>query len=111
MRSALPGPGALAHRMALQKPDEQSDRRGHLSVAWQPVAMVWTDLKPLSTRAFLEADQRQEETTHTITLRFRPDIASGWRFVMGARIFTIERVVDPREDRRFLTCHAIEAGR
>ena len=65
----------------------------------------------VSQRQRLLAGQEHEIASHTITMRWRSDVASGWRFVFGDRVFAIDHVSDPDEMRRYLVCDVTEEGR
>jgi SPP1 family predicted phage head-tail adaptor len=59
-----------------------------------------------------EAAQQMEETAqHRIIIRYRDDVASGWRFVLKERELVIVTLVDPDQSRRFLSCLCEEAAR
>ncbi|MEL6751338.1 MAG: phage head closure protein [Pseudomonadota bacterium] len=104
-------PGQLSHRFVLEALSEQSDGFGTLTETWAEVADVWGALRPLTAKVRLLAQQRDEETTHRVILRFRTDVASGWRLRMGYRHFRIETVIDPDETRRYLELTCVEEGR
>jgi head-tail adaptor len=46
-----------------------------------------------------------------VTLRFRPDVASGMRFMRGERVWDILTAHDPDETGRYLVCQTREVGR
>ena len=104
-------PGQLAHRLELQQPLEVSDGCGGLSVTWSTAGQVWAMLVPTRDTQNLEADQSRETISHLITIRFRGDVASGWRFVLGDRTFMILTIHDPDEGQTFLVARTVEEGR
>jgi SPP1 family predicted phage head-tail adaptor len=104
-------PGQLSHRFDLESLAEVADGFGGLTRTWTVMAQIWGALRPLSAKAQQLAQQRDEETTHRVVVRFRDDIASGWRLRMGYRTFRIETVIDPDETRRYLELTCVEEGR
>ncbi len=109
--SVFRDPGQLSHRFAVEMPVETPDGFGGLAVQWTEVDHVWGALRPLSAKARQLAQQTDEETTHRIILRFRDDVASGWRMRMGYRTFAVSTVHDPDERRRYIECQCAEEGR
>lgn len=111
MRLETIDPGALRTELSLQVATTTGDGMGGHSVAWDEVATVFARLQPVEARAVFGADQTRETVTHRVTLRARADIASGMRFVLGAREFEILTVHDPDESGRYLVCRTREKGR
>ena len=97
MRPVFCDPGALNSRFVLEQRVEAPDGCGGTDVMWTPVANLWGEIWPYRAIAFDRADQSDEELTHTITCRYRTDIASGWRLTMDERTFNIITVHDPDE--------------
>lgn len=104
-------PGQLSHRFVVEELSEQADGFGGLTRTWTQLDHVWGTLRPLSAKARQLAQQRDEETTHRVVLRFRDNLASGWRLRMGYRTFRVETVIDPDETRRYLELTCVEEGR
>ncbi|WP_155136042.1 phage head closure protein [Roseibium sp. RKSG952] len=48
--------------------------------------------------------------THDIWLRYRPDVKSGWKLMVGSRTFRLLSVADPDAQYRKLVCRAEEEG-
>lgn len=111
MRSVVHDPGELNHRFSLEQLIETADGFGALDRQFQPIAMVWGALQPKRHDERLLAQQIDEQTTHVITIRFRTDVATGWRFVEGERIFAVVAITDPDERGRYLQCQTEEVAR
>lgn len=103
-------PGRLRHRLMLEAPVAAADGLGGHLVTWVEIATVDALVEPRSESSRFGADQTREETTHRVTLRHRPDVASGSRFRFGARILEIVTVHDPDESGRYLVCRTREKG-
>lgn len=104
-------PGAMRVELALEQCFRQDDGMGGFVEEWLEIGLVLARVEPLSDRSFFAADQRQEEVSHRIVTRWRPDLASGMRLVKGARVFEILTVYDPDESGRYLACRVKEQGR
>ena len=104
-------PGALNHRLSLESIAEAPDGCGGVTVSWQQVAEIWGRLRPRTVKSALEAQQLVETASHTITMRYRSDVTSGWRFTKDGRTFVIITVTDPDERGRYLVCDVEEEGR
>ena len=111
MKRAIHDPGVLNHRFSLEQLIETADGLGALDRQFQPIAMVWGALEPMRHDERLLAQQLAEQATHNITIRFRSDIATGWRFVEGERVYVVVAIVDPDERGRYLRCQTEEVAR
>lgn len=111
MKRTFQDPGALNHRMSLESLLETADGIGSLDKQFQPVDTVWAAIEPKRHDQRLLAQQIDEQATHIVTIRFRSDVATGWRFRKGARSFEIVAIVDPDERGRYLQCHTEEVSR
>ncbi len=103
--------GRLNQRLGLQQRVETPDLSGGIVVSFVEVAQVWGMLEPVGAAMRNLAQQSDETVTHRISLRYRDDIASGWRFTKGTRTFRIITVYDPDETGRYLLCRTEEEGR
>ena len=111
MSRALFDPGTLDHRFVIERVVETADGCGGVAITFDPVATVWATLEPASARSAEISQQVVETMSHAVTMRFRDDLASGWRLVQGLRVFTVLTVHDPDERRRYITCRVVEEGR
>ncbi len=104
-------PGELRTELVLEEASRTPDGAGGFTESWTQIATVFARLQPIVVRERFGADQTIEEVTHRVTMRHRPDVASGMRFVMGDRILSVLTVHDPDETGRYLVCRAREQGR
>lgn len=104
----MPDPGKLRARLILQKPLEGSDGQGGVERSWQNVATLWAHVEPQTIRRDEQGPAEIATVTHTITIRYRPDLARGWRLAKGTRIFTLQSWRDPDESQRFLLLDCAE---
>ncbi len=103
--------GRLRHRLVLEQPVETADGCGGVDITWSEVTTIWASLEPVGAAMRNLAQQSNESVTHRISLRYRDDVASGWRFTKGSRAFHIITVHDPDEAGRYLVCRTEEEGR
>jgi SPP1 family predicted phage head-tail adaptor len=104
-------PGAFRTELSLQQAALTADDMGGHAETWTEIATVFAMVEPVSAEARFGAGQTLEAVTHRITLRQRPEIASGMRFVRGERVFNIVEVHDSDETGRYFVCRAKEQGR
>lgn len=106
--------GDLNKRVLLQSPTGTRDAVGERSTTWIDVATVWAAIRPMSAREQLVAAQRQHDTSHVIEIRHSSAVAAldaSWRLVFGARIFTIDGVLNDRERNEKLILYCSEGVR
>lgn len=104
-------PGELRTQLVLQEMSPTPDGAGGFAEAWTEIATVFAKIEPVAARDRIGAGQTLEEVTHRVTMRHRPEVASGMRFMLGDRVIDILTVVDPDESGRYLVCRAREKGR
>lgn len=106
--------GRLRHRVTIERPRDDSDARdanGDLVTDWPTIDKVWAAIEPLSARETFAAQQVQSAVTHKVTIRFRGDLSSKYRFsyldpaTNRTRRFYIDGTpTSPEEKREFLEC-------
>lgn len=101
-------PGWLRHRVAIESAAGSPDGAGGETVVWDTVATVWARIAPATARETITAGHLTGEVSHTVTLRFREDVAGGMRIAYRGRILRILAVHDPDETRRYLVAKAQE---
>lgn len=96
----MAGAGALRRRVTLQRPVEAQDGTGQPVVTWTAVDTVWANVRPLQGRELFTAQAVHAKLTTEVTIRYRSDVLSTWRVVVGSQ--TYELVQDPidMDDRR-----------
>lgn len=111
MRARRIDPGRLRLPLTLEALAAVPDGAGGFSESWTALATLSAALEPVAAARRFGADQALATVTHVVTLRARPDLASGMRFTSSDRLFSIETVHDPDETGRFLVCRVREEGR
>jgi len=74
--------GDLRRRITLQRRTTGQDSVGQAATTWQNVATVWASI------------DLQAEVTHTITIRYRPNVTAAMRAVYQGATYNIECVID-----------------
>jgi SPP1 family predicted phage head-tail adaptor len=104
-------PGRFRTELMLEQAAALPDGMGGHAESWNEVATVFAGIEPVSAANRFGAGQALETVTHRVTLRWRPDVKSGMRFVKAGRVFAILTVHDPDETMRYLVCRVREEGR
>jgi SPP1 family predicted phage head-tail adaptor len=103
-------PASFRHRITFEKEVKTSDGHKGFTVTWQPVAVAWASIEPLSGREYFFAHQITTEVTHRIRIRYREDLNTKMRIILGERVFSIESMIDIEECRCFMELLCKEEG-
>jgi SPP1 family predicted phage head-tail adaptor len=94
--------GDLRRRITIQSRDSQQDTFGQQSTSWVDVLSCWAQISPANGREQLAGDAQQAETTHRITIRYRPGITAAMRVVYEGRLLEVTSVLDDEMQHRKL---------
>jgi SPP1 family predicted phage head-tail adaptor len=100
--------GQMRHRLTLEKPAGNADGAGGTAIRWIAIANLWGAIDPHGGSEPAEDGRRISRQAHTITIRYRRDIAPTMRFRLGARLFHITAIAVKDGKRRFLACSVEE---
>ena len=89
--------GKLRHRITLLKQVNEVNDYGASTQSWKRVATVWADVRPLSGREYVSAQQVQSEVTTQIWLRHIEGIKPTMKVKFGKREFEILSVLNTQE--------------
>ena len=98
----------LRSRLTLETPVDTTDDNGGVTRTYAASGMLWGDITPAGASDRFLAERMEQAITHTIRLRFRPDITGAMRLRLGARVFFIHGVEDIDERHRFTVCRCEE---
>lgn len=91
--------GGLRQRIVIQTPTEgAASAKGEKTLTWANTATRWGSIEPLVGRELYQAQTVQSEVTHRVRHRFYSGLTSRHRYKFGARIFTIEALLNPGEE-------------
>ena len=98
----------LRSRVTLQAPVDTSDDSGALVRVWTDVADIWAKIEPQRGSEMFVAGEQETVLTHNVTIRWRPDVASPMRLLLGSRALYIRAAFDPDGRKKFLVCRCDE---
>ncbi|WP_020471469.1 phage head closure protein [Zavarzinella formosa] len=98
----------MKNRVTIQAVSRLSDGQGGYAESWVDGATVWASIEPYSGYQKFQAMQLQTPVTHKISMRYRPDVATGTRLKYGDRFFSVEEALNVNEEGRFLAIKAVE---
>lgn len=101
-------PGRLRHPVSIQAPAIFQDDYGGHDVVWSEIATCMAEIVVLSAQSLERARGDDVEVTHRFVMRYRDNIDTSRRLVVGTRAFEIITIIDPDESRRFLHVTTIE---
>ena len=92
--------GNLKNKIIIQTYSEENNY-GEIQKSWSDFATVYASIKPLSAKEYFKAGV-QNEVTHKIEMRFIPGVKPKMRVMFGEREFSIESVLNIREENKTL---------
>lgn len=108
------GAGDRPHKIVLQTPTGTQDAVGERNTTWVDQATVWAKIRGLSTREVMAAGQRESSASNMIEFPYGANVAAittAWRVKYGARIYTIEGVVNVDEANHTIQLACTESAR
>jgi|SRR5690554_25386 len=91
--------GQLFHRVDFEVDRGADDGMGGGFEDWQTDFEAWAQVKPVSGNQRLQLDAQQSTVTHTVTMRYRPDVSlEGRRMKHGDRVFKIRYYLNEGEE-------------
>ncbi|MBY6239749.1 phage head closure protein [Methylosinus sp. Sm6] len=96
--------GAMRLRVTLEAPIDTPDDSGSMTRSYAPIADVWAKVTPLAGEARFVAEREEQAIASLALIRWRDDVTSRMRLVLGARKLLIHSVYDPDGRRRWLLC-------
>lgn len=101
--------GELNKRISLQAVTQTETATGGISESWSTFISVWAQVKPTSSREFMQASQAREKVSHRIKIRYRSDVTVKHRVRYGSRTLKIVSVIntDESDEELILMCEEI----
>lgn len=95
--------GRLRHVVSIERQVEIKDSNGDHHREWEYVTSLRAEIKPMSGRELLMAQQVQSTVTVNITTRYRSDVDASCRVKANGIIYTIAAVIpDPESGREWM---------
>ena len=104
----IPPIGTLTDRIQLFGKSSASEDEGGEIAIYTPLATVWARVRQLSARQVFAEDARGQSVSHSVVLRFLPDLKPGDRVVYRGRTLEIEGVADLNGRRAYLSLQCSE---
>ncbi|MEC0248891.1 phage head closure protein [Paenibacillus chitinolyticus] len=106
-------PGALRHRITLQKKETGTNDEGLPAVQWTDFATVSAAVEPLRGREYFAAAAANAESTVRVRIRYRQGVTSDMRVLYNGRTLEIQSPpIDPNERHRelHLMCREVKGN-
>lgn len=100
--------GRLKHRITFQKLQQTKNEYGEMLNEWLDFKTVWAEIKPVSGRQFFSAKQINSEISHTVYMRYNPQILPNMRIKYNNRIFDVLYVMNVDEGNSLLQIYCKE---
>lgn len=92
--------GDLPHRITIESAAGTADGGGGETLVWDTLATLWAAVEPAAADEKIVAGHLAGVVTHTVTVRWRPDLAGGMRVLHRGRTLRVLTAFDPDETRR-----------
>jgi len=92
--------GNLKHKVVIQEYSEVNNY-GEVQKSWNDFSTAYASITPLSAKEYFKAGV-QNEVTHKIEMRFIQGVKPKMRVMFGEREFSIESVLNIREENKAL---------
>ncbi|GLQ31661.1 phage head closure protein [Litoribrevibacter albus] len=100
--------GQLRHRVTFVKKSSVKNAIGGTSTAFETVATLWANIKPGSASENVESDKHTSEISHTVRIRYNPNINAAFFIQYQGRTFQVEAVINENERDRYMLCECVE---
>lgn len=113
VNSYLVRSGTLRKRLTFQTKATTQDALGQPVNTWTDAFTCWGEVSPLSGRELIAAAAVQSEVTHTISVRYRSELAipktvAAMRVLYKSRVFNLTAPMNEDERDRLVTIMASE---
>lgn len=95
--------GAMRERVDIYSQSQTINNAGEIATSWAIVATTWGRMEPLSANQIVLANRDDAQRIYKLTIRYRTDITTNSRVIWRSRKFDVEGILDPTEQRQFLT--------
>ncbi|MBD8874855.1 head-tail adaptor protein [Roseibium polysiphoniae] len=102
--------GAYRTPVALEQPVHTAAADGSASLVYLFAGDDFAQIKPLRQSETLRSGRLEGIATHQLRLRYRDDLAGGWRVLCGPRAFRILSTTAADDRSREIICLAEEEG-
>ena len=96
------------HRIELQKEIQTTGELGEINSQFATIKTLWANVCPYDAVNNFSRMKNDVEISHTITIRYFDEAKLAKRIIFGSRIFIINNIICPNENKEFLTIYAKE---
>lgn len=104
MSERIPPIGTMTDSVQLRRKEMTGEAEGGFTTLYVPLATVWARVRSLTGRRAESADGRGVSISHSVVLRFRPDLGAGDRIVYRGRNLDVVSATDLNGRRAYLSC-------
>ena len=97
-------PGAMRHRVTLQKPTRVADEIGGAATVWSDEGAVWAAIEALGGGALSSHDVQRGVSSFRVILNRRDDVRVGWRVLWSERRLRVVSAANDAAPRLSLIC-------
>jgi SPP1 family predicted phage head-tail adaptor len=101
-------PGALRHRINVQRQTYVADNAGGGVNTWGDYASIRAFIKPISGNERLYSMRLEANVTHRIFIRYRADLTTNDRINFNGRLMQIRALINLEEMNKFIEIYAEE---
>jgi SPP1 family predicted phage head-tail adaptor len=99
---------AFDNKVTIQSLSTTADDLGGLSTQTVFAANIYASVRPLQGRELYKAQQLVAEVTHKVVIRYRVGVKSNMTVLFDGRVFDIQYVMDPDEQKVELWLFCLE---
>lgn len=99
----------LNKRITLQALSADQDAAGQPLLTPVDIATVWAEVKDVSGRLFIGADQKERSTSTEILIRYRADLPTSLQVSYKASTYRVEAILGQDNRTLKLTCVKVDA--
>lgn len=104
----MPPIGTLTDRVQIKRRESVAEPEGGHARLFVPLGNAWARVRSLSGRQGSNADGRMVAISHSVVLRFRPDVGPGDRIIYRGRNLDVVSAADLNGRRAYLSCSCSE---
>jgi SPP1 family predicted phage head-tail adaptor len=91
-------PGELNKRITIQRKKTTLNSYGENIQDWENLITIWASINPIVGKEYFAAETINSEVTHKIKVRYLNIIKPNMRIEFNSRIFTIQSIINYKEN-------------
>ena len=110
MSERIPPIGTMTDRVQIRRKEMTGEDEGGHTTLFVPMATVWARVRSLTGRKIEQSDGRAVGISHSVVMRYRPDLGPGDRVVYRGRNLDVVTAADLNGRRAYLSCACTETS-